>query len=1854
MPLLDDSWRFGPNIDSPTLSEVFEILIRIFDIYLLSLTSFLLYSILVLAVFYYLHWPTSYGRESALNHLSRTTKSLLLVTAIFPILYVAMWIGTGTVTAGPTLPAGGIFGTPLEKRIIGPDPISASFEPLFSLLSTAFQSYLTGLTTLTLVALVFLGLLYYIGYFPSIPAGRTLNDRIYRAVVTTLGVLGIFPILYLSLWIGTRSQQAHHQLAADGVFGTTFEERFVGPTLRGSIEGVVSIFGNIIQTYQVTISFVFVSLTTFFMVLFVATRWPLNTDLGEQRDRLYRALLGLIGSLAFIPILSAISWLATGMTRPDESFTRVAPPVELPVEELFAGPEWHSTIRGIAATKDPVEGILVNAIRFQTDAYGIIGLVVLVFGIVVVGYVGKSTWFSSKLGHQSIQGGVIILIVVFLLPGLITSAAWIASGDAQGGSSYAQNMAGSPFHHQDDFSRCQPEGWETTEGTSGLDGYRDGDGCALNVNGVVVEEYDLTDANYDQGFVEIKTDDKMQVRIYDGGELAVDEEIGNDRRFDIPVTGVTRVEIEADRSEVDSITAGLKPLPDPYFVVELSPEKQNPILRNGIQANITVYNIGTTSTGKTIPVNMIANGSTYTGEVEAVSQTWEVEGLDGGQYRNFPVDFTSLIENRTVGEVEVIASTNLGDTVLRERGPDFDNFDREVLTIRYADLHGYLPSNRTVTGNQTLIETRAANEGTAFAEPTTAQFTIHDEESQLVRSRLLDIKTLQPNETDTHNLTHTFETPGVYNVSYNVSDSLFPEGTADNMSIDVVHGNLRGNIENLDDTSRIASETNFTINVTNTGNAPADPTTADVRLVNEAGTDVEQWSVDVPNLTAGETARFNLSTKLSSTDEYTVELDVDYPEFPIDTTDSKSITGIGPDPNVYIDSQNVRKGTETDITTTIQNEGTDYSEPSTATATLTGPNGTTINSTTLNVPGLDPDETYSTQLFPNSHTETGKYTVNVNLSTTFETGGSNATDRFFVVYANLGIDVSATNTSQLNESTATVEITNQGTTRSKQDTANLSLINSEGSESFNREITVPELSSGETNVYTLPISVDEPGTYTALATINARSASTPVNFTWPDLTTSISTTEPEPTDYSTDLTVTLTNNGTAVATTPTTQLELWNSTTNVSTDTIEFSSLEPGESVTKSVTESLPLVNSYYALSRAQDPDFPAGNIDTTQNITVQLPDLHGNIQAEDVERGEQVPTEITVVNNGFIQSNATSATIKIRNSTGATVNKTSISIQELAPGASKQFSSFTPTPPGAGEYVAHIDVATDHAPEDSTGMDNFTVRGSDLTASLTANTIHEETPLDIQSTITNDGVLPSESTSATVYIENGIGEVVEQTTVSVDSLDPDESKSYSLFDSPFDEPGEYTARIDVDAPDDETGSEATDTFEVVYVDLQGDIETTNTTTSNQTQLDLTILNAGTTTSDSIDATVRVWNETGGLVEVRDLSYGSLKGDNYITPSLTFTAPEAGTYTGQINVTDQGRPRLSKHNTTFQMSWPDLHTTVQTTETPVTSNSTMVDVTVENRGPATSEPTAADVRLYDNFGNILSSQTISVPEIESGSTYQTQAQINFSRPGTYSVGVDVSDPEFPRGNTDDTQQFTVKHGNLHSNIQFLDDTTVVGTNTTYSVRISNAGNDRTEATTATIAFKNDNGDVVQTRSIDVRSLDTNGQIYRRFDVEIDTAGVVTATVTAHDDEFPEGSKASDTIDVVAPDLKTEIEVSDTKLNSKTLVELTVTNQGSLQSSSTEANVTMYNQDGDQATFKKVDVPALDPGESTTIEYTQLIHEKCWKTEMSCAPGATITTGTYEAYANVLTEYAPEGSTDSTTFQVTEESDGNSD
>ncbi|KZX46307.1 hypothetical protein AV929_16180 [Haloarcula sp. K1] len=1842
-----EGWEIGPNPAVPSPEQVYEILIYFFNAYLISVTSFLAYSIIVLVILYRLRGPTSYGTQSKRKRLHRSSTALLVASAIFPILYAAMWIAKGTTSAGPDLPAGGVFGTPLEERIIGPNPSSRGLDQFLGILIDLFQAYFLSWTTLGVVALLSLVVIYYTTKWPT-EIIADVQSRYIRRVGIAVGVVTVFlPLLYTVVWVATDTQKTPEALPADGVFGTSFEERLIGPEAAQGIDGLVSGLGMLFQTYQVSISFILISAMTFLSVSYLLIHWPFRYDIGNKQEHLYRAALGLGGSITIVPILHAISWLATGLSNPEGSLTRVAPPVQLPTGQLFSGARYHPVIEELAASKDPVETVLLNFLSFQTTSYLMLGIFVIALGAVMMLLFARSSWFPSIGGHEYLSAGSIILLVVFLMPALVTASAWLTTGTADAGDTLSENLAGRPFHEQDDFSACTTEDWEAKSGTAIPVDSSAGQGCELEIHGTISKQFDLTGTEHEEGFVEVKTDDEMTVRIYDGDELVAEKDIISNRRFEISVTNATTVEIKGKNSKLDSVTAGLQPVPDPYLVVELMTEDDEFILRNGVDADVRIYNIGETETVDTFNLTVASEGTLYGGDERTPSDKLLIEQLDGGQWREYPITkFTSFRENRVVGDVNLIAATNLDEQEMLQRGPGWDNYDNKTITITYADLRSDLSEGRTVYENTTSFDARIYNNGTAFSEASPAELVITDENGNKVHRETITLAELDPEEDSVTEITNTYRAPGTYTATLDVEDDLFPEGNIDQTEFQIIHGDVRAEVSETESTSRVGTNTNFTVDIWNAGNNKSEATTADVEVVGPSGDVVKSWNVDVENLSVGQSTAREFTVVTEKTGTYHVNVDAHYPEFSAGTTDSATVAGIGPDLRTDVTGNTIKKGEQADITTEIRNKGTDYAEPTTAQVNLTNPDGTLIEQAEIEVPGLSPGESYSTNPVSSTLNEPGTYQVSMDADAELATTGTKDTDEFNVVYQNLGVEVSASNVSHSDDNQMSIDVTNHGTGLSEPTSVNVDIVDPAGKIVTERTLDVGRLQADQSTIRRFEVNHDRAGVHRAEASLDGQTYHTNYHITWSNLQGTINASETTVDGFETKLNATIGNVGPGRSGVTYATVTVYDSDNRrVDRKQIDVDELASGETDSNPVSVKFPEVGTYTAKIELHDNEFPDGNVDYSEEIVTAVPDHRTGIHVSNISNGETAYVNTTVVNAGEVLSDETTATVTLKTDNGEVLETTQYPVGRLQPSDKQTNTPLARVLDEPGRYIAEVKVDDSRVPRGNVSKTAFYVRGGDLRANITARDIGEGQNVDISTQVANYGGAVSENTTATVTIENDAGRVINRTTVDVRSLQPGEDQTNLFSNVTLESPGRYVAKIDVNAKDDTTGSVARNGFQTEYVNLKGFVSSSDVTTTNKTTINVTIANDGTAGSDPVDTTVEVVDDSGMVVQEWNISTDSIRGGRDTRRHLEFTTSEAGSYTVTVDVEDQGRPSGTTDSDEFSIRWPDLAVDVTPSASVVESNETTVDVNITNNGPGSSQETTTRVYLYDNFGNILSQQTISLPEVASGATYETTVSIHFTRPGVHSVGARVDDSKFPDGNYAETDDITVSHGNLHGSVSFRNDSTPVESETAVTVSVQNVGNDKAEATTATVALMNPNEEVVETHEVDIRALNAGSNTDKRVKMTPPDDGKYTVQLNVRDEEFPVGAGDTDTIQVLSSDLRADITVEDVELNHRTDVNVTVTNAGDLQSNQTTAEVRMYNQDGDRVTHKTLEIDSLAPGESTTVSYSQLIDERCWKTEMSCAPGVTVGTGTYTAEVNVQTVYAPEGSVDTVSFKV---------
>lgn len=1844
----DDGWEFGPDPSGASPDAVFEIFLRFFDMYLLSVTSLLLYSVIVLLLLYRIRLRNARGTEMMQSRLYRSGYGLLLASALFPILYAAMWIAEGTTSAEPDLPAGGVFGTSVERWIIGPDPSTQSPDMVLVIIANIFEVIFTSWTTLGFVVILLLVMAFFVGGVSRGLGNRTQLEYLWRIGLGTGLTVVLLPVLYTVVWVATGREEATGELRADGIFGTTFEQRLIGPETETGYGGLIGILGNAFETYQVTLSFLFISILVFLVVAFILVRWPAEGSEVSVQERLYRAGLGLAGSMATVPVLYAISWVAVGVSRPEQSFTRVAPAVELPTEQLYGGPRHHPFIESMAASKDPVETMLLNAMTVQSLTYLTVGILVLIAGIVVMVLFDRASLSSlqSEAGYGHLRSGIIVILAVFLLPAFITGAAWLATGPAAAGTTFSENLAGSPFHYTDDFETCTLEGWTATEGTAIPSEYSDRDGCALELFGTAQKQFDLRGTDQNRGYVDVVTNDNVTVRIYDGGELVAEEVIRSTQRFDIPVTGVTTVELEGRESKVDSVSAGLQPLRDPYLVVELTTDKEEFIFRNGVTADVRVYNIGSSETRGGFNLTLGTIGTTYNGTEGAATNRRQLDQLSGGQWREFETELQSFDGNRTIGTVQLAATTNLDDWDIRERGPDWDNYARKTITITYADLWASLPADRVVTSNETAFEAAILNNGTAYSETSTATVEIVDGDGEVVYRDERPLRELDPNETVRKDFAHVYETPGTYTATVSVDDELFPEGNTDRVVYDIQHGDLRGEITDVDSSSRIGTQANISVAIENAGTARSEQTTATVEVLAPSGEVSDSWVVSVEELAVGETTTRQFSADTPETGEYTVNLNVVDREFPIGSTDQATFDGVGPDPRPTVTTASIKEGEQVDVETRVVNRGTDYSNPTTATVTMVDPDGAVVEQTEIDVRGLEPGESQTNTPFSRSLSRPGSYEVEMSVDTEFESSQNTDRDSFSVLYEDLGLTFDVSDRTLTDENRIRMVVTNHGTGRSESVPLEVRVVGPDGSEVAQRSYEIQSLRSGDSTGRAFTTEHTQPGTHRVEGMLDGQEFTTEYDMTWPDYRVGVNATSTEVRGFETTVNTSIWNAGPGAGEASSATLTVYDSDGRVvDRRELAVSALESGEVTSRPVSITFPAVDSYTVGLDVDDPELPEGNTDRTEPITTTLPDLRATVDVDNIDEGDVAPVNTTVVNTGKATSNATTATVTLVDSEGTVRNETTLFIESLPANASQSNTTLQTRLEDSGVYTARINVSTEYVPEGSVDEQAFRVRGDDLRASVVARNVGEDEPAALTTRIANVGELESNPTTATVTIEDSIGRVVEQTEVEVGSIAPGDEQVDTPLSVRLPEPGQYVATVNVSTDDATTGTYDRNGFRVEYVDLRGELFASDTTRTDTVDIGVAISNDGTGRSEPVDATLQVLDESGTVVEEWDVSTQAIGADRSSYQTVEFTAPEAGTYTARVDVVDQGRPEGTVTEREFDVRWPDLRLSLTPASTTIESSESTVDVTIRNDGPGASRETSAYLEVRERGGEVVMTETLVVPEIDSGETYTTSVPIEFVRPGPHRVHGEVTDVEFPAGNTAQTGELDVRHANLAGSVSFRDDASVVETDTVVAVTTENIGTARSESGETVLEIINEEGDVVETRRLSVPALSVNQSHYQEVTVQLADDGKHTARVDVVDPEFPADDVDTDTIQALTPDLRASVEIDDVELNRHTDLSVTVENVGDAQSASTIAEVRIFNQNELRVVYEELAIEALAPGESVTVTYSQLIDERCWKTEMTCAPGAKVEPGTYTAEVVVQTEYAPEGSVATKTFRV---------
>lgn len=1835
------------------------------------------------------------------------------------------------------------------------DAAAVSLDAFIDILVGFFRVYLITTTSVLIPILLLFIVSYYVGLWPSQYGSQMMLRRIRRSATGLFAVSIILPILYLSMWFLTGTE-SHDGRAADlpssGVFGTPFEDRLIGPDpASGGLGMLADIFVSIFYTYQVTITFLLISLLVFATVVLLVLKWPSDVDPLVRRDRVYRISFGMLASFSILPILYAISWIATGWYTPNESFTRVSPQITLPYEKLFGGSQ-HPFLEQLAAESDPLEVTLENVLTLHVETLLFLGILAIIFGALLFLFLGRSSYLPTNLGQQSFRGGVIIVIVVLLAPALLAGGAWLATGTA-GGVDINEGPPGFTSQCQD-FEDGEMGAWSTSSGRAQVQP----DGWTLKLDGTL--ERSVSAANHADRMVSITPaqesygKDDFQIRMYDDGELVLNKATQYRASYTAEITGDTVIEISSDGGELAKLCTGFQTVALPLVAIEMDVPDEV-ILRNGIDVNYSVYNVGHVPTGEAFDVGIYANGTGFLGDHAGASQIWRQEPLTGGEFSHEHVTFDGLIEARAVGEVEIITEVDPNGR-MSERTTVPGQASRTI-SVLYANLESSIEADDVWRANQTELRTAVFNNGTAYSLETPSTITIANSTGYTVRTWSPDIPALDPQESNKRDFSHVFRVPGSYTAKIDVHDTLFPEGSVDQVSFDVVAPDLRGELVDVDQESRVDTTTGFGVVVENAGNLNmSGGTTADVDLRNSQGNIVDEWVVDVPELEVGESYEVRLNSTIEYGGVHTLSLDVRDEDFPYGTQDTEQIVGIGPNLAASVDASRMDVGEKTDIEVRIPNIGSDVSLPTTADVTLRDPSGGVVTTKQLDVPAIEAGEVYTEKPFGIVIDEAGIYDVDVDVAPTADTGRATASDQFEVRYVDLVVDVEATPISGTTDVQIDVTLSNEGTARS--DPVDVSsVVTTEGERIvFDEDISFGRLFPGATQSRSRVVELDTDGLHDVVVEVNEPEGDTDsTTFTSqsPNLEGNITATQTEVYGLQTDVITRVINVGSEASQTTTADITVYDTVDGAKVDSSRISvrSIDAGDQQKRTVSVGFPSAGVYEVEVDVDDELYPSNTIDFTKEIRVYQSDLsveliandsklppgatagvqavvqnNGNYESDpyDVEvefispRGSTVAVETgvldsiksgesgsisfesvlddiglndaivridttesgtiadsteinvtlplsveptqtqipsgglatvdaTVSNPGATQSDEFDISAEFIAPDGSTVATESATVGPIQSGSDEvvQFES-TLVDAGIHDVIVTVDTNGRNEPQERAYVE---VVRSELRSQIYADDIPGGGATDIEIEVQNVGTDVSPEADVTTVLRNPSGDVIAEETYTVGSLKAGETDFEPVFQTELDTTGVYEVEMlgEIAGSDDEFTS--LNSFEVVYSNLTAGVAGDDVTHVNEGDVQVTVVNEGTGRSNATAAAVDINSPSGSSIKSLSLDVPALRSGQSFTETIDFTTTEAGTHTVLVDVEDTERPEGSVAQGEVHITWPNLHANIQAESTTVKDNTAVFNVEIENVGPGESRPTTASVDILGTFGNIVGTRSIDVPAVGPGESHTVALDQVFVRPGSYFGRVQVQDPEFPEGTTDTTETIDIIHGHLNGKVEFDEGYTVVESQTEFEVTVQNVGNDGAEPATADVWVTNSDGETIYSTVMDVRSLEKRESQTESFTATINTSGSATAHVDVNYPKFPLGTDDEDEISVISPDLRADLSIDDVQMGDDTTIRIDVSNVGETQANATTGELLIYNQDMDRVVREEFPVESLAPGESTTIEFVQLIAKECWRTEMSCAPGAELgKAGTFTGTVDISTMFAPEGSEDSDTFYVSED------
>ncbi|QLH82386.1 CARDB domain-containing protein [Halosimplex pelagicum] len=1778
----------GVSVGSDGLGMFVDVVTALFRMYLATVTSVMVILVVLFASVRVMAKLQAYGNQMVQQRAYRSVAGLLLSIAILPILYAAGWIGTSS-TTHDGLPEDGIFGTTIEERIIGPTINSDGLQMFVDVGVSIFRMYFATLTTF----FIFLSVMYLaaqlVGWAQSY--GREeRQERSFRSLRGLFMVTVLLPILYTPVWIaeGTQSPSGYN-LPSDGVFGTNIEDRIFGPNIgEGGFGELVSILASVVHTYQVTISFFLIVCLIVLAIGYALVQWPNELKNRNFRARLQRVGLGLLASLSFIPVLYAVGWVATGFYTPDESMTWVAPRISLPYEELFQGPDYHPFIQDLSASSDPLGVVFRNIFDFQTLTLVYLGVAAIVTGLLVYTVFNHSNYIQTSFGKQSIRGGVLVILAAFILPFVLTGAAWVATGVP--GDGYIGD--GPPGFSSDCTSfEASMGGWETVEGSQSpvTEPY------GIELDGTISQEFQEVGMGDRSVTIRPITSDKnFQIRMYSGGEKVLDETTQHSASYIVGTNDDIRVEVESDGGQINELCVGFEPVSDPQLDIAVDGvgEEKPLILRRGITMKYTVYNVGEVHTGSEFDVHLVLNGTDPWGDASSADSETTLPPMAGGEFTDETNRFDDLRGTPPVDRVKMIGYVDPYDE-LDER-TTVPNIDETYINVVYANMYGHIDAT-AVNNNATDIQTRVVNNGTIYSDPTTANVTIYDEDNggERIRSWTVSVANLTAGEEQTNSLNHTFRSPGNYTAEINVDEFLFPRGSIEQDSLQFIAPDLHATVVGVEDRTRVDTPTEFTVSVQNKGNDRFDEqTNATVQLTNPDGTVTEERVLTVPSLDEGEYYNQTIQMTPQSGGTHTVGVHVDDSLYPYGNNDSEEILSVGPSFTGSVSSSDLFQTEQTDVTASVTNNGDRESRASQMHISLIAPNGTEIRNNTYEVPELDSGETRTVDTpFRATLESPGKYDVEMDVDPTLSTTGAFDTSSFEVYSFNLSVaadPVEGSNEVRFDVSLENLADSNTGTYKDVVVTAR----NSSDDTVSTGTITFPPLNGHEEQTRTTVLELNNGGTHTATAELQVGrhdSDSVRFNHSWPDLSSQINATQTSVSGDQSTVQTQVTNVGSNSSEATTAEVRVYDiesGRNRVYTTSVNVPTLAPGESHEENVTVEFPDQGVYEAEIDVTDADLPANNVDRTNEIEVFQSEINIQVNRErdNVPSGENGTVQVTVSNAGSDESGTIPVQTEFTDPDGQTVATIDDEVGPLAPGETVNLTHTTKLS-SIGTHDVESTATSDISGtvRDSSSIEVVEPYIIDVTANRSQVPIGDEAQVEVS--ITNAGTEPREPNEVITQYVDPNGNTLVEYNESVAQLDPGEEHVFQ-FNATLQNPGDH----EIIAETQVEGSTIVDSDQVEAIDtylINVEPVESNIILGDTGEVKVTVENIGNEQTDPNEVNTTFVAPGGSTVGEFTENISTLDPGQQETFRVGTSLDDYGIHDITSEITVGGFQ--TEDSAEIEVGEP-LVVSVDENQSKVdVGENGEVTVTVRNIGESTTEANTVETTFYNPVDESIGHYTRDVPSLASGEEVTFELSETLEQSGVHDIEAELTSDQYT---VSETGHIEAVEPQLTMEVNAEQDPIGQSEDGVLLADISNIGTKESQQRMVTVEFEYENGTVVDQWETTVEPLGTGETTTLRLSSsQLDEVGEYTGTVQVEkkDSGWLTGS---DTVEVSPSSLSVDVTANNVEEGSSPDITTSIENNGVSTSDSTTATVRIE-QSGSMVAEETIDVRGLESGESQT-------------------------------------------------------------